>query len=61
MTPEENRENFVSELADAIISQMTFESMRQAVWDSIYEDLIWQDWGDLCMTAEEYAPDLLSE
>jgi len=40
---------------------MTLEEMRRCVWDLLYEDLIFQEWVDLCMHAEMYAPDLLDE
>jgi hypothetical protein len=56
---EEDREEVVGEIVDGIIAQMTLENMRQIVWDTLYEDLIWQGWSDLWMNAEDYAPDLL--
>jgi hypothetical protein len=56
---EEDREEVVSTIVDGIISTMTLEEMRKIVWDSIYEDLVWQSWADLWDKAEEYAPDLL--
>lgn len=56
---EEDREEIVSAIVDGIIAQMTLEEMRKVVWDMLYEDLVWQEWADLWMQAEEYAPDML--
>lgn len=56
---EEDREEVVSAIVDGIIAQMTLEEMRKSVWDMLYEDLVWQEWGDLWMQAEEYAPEML--
>jgi|LauGreDrversion4_2_1035121.scaffolds.fasta_scaffold00320_51 hypothetical protein len=58
---EEDRENLVSEIVDGMISEMTLEQLRQSVWDRLYEDLVWQDWSDLWMHAEQYAPDLVEQ
>ena len=63
MTPkvwtDEDREEVVSAIVDGIITQMTLEEMRKNVWDSLYEDLIWQEWTDLMLQAEDYAPGIL--
>lgn len=56
---EEDREEVVSAIVDGMISEMTFEQIRKVVWDVLYEDLIWQEWGDLWMHAEDHAPELL--
>lgn len=56
---EEDRDEFVSTVIDNMISTMTFEELRNAVWDMLYDDLIWQEWPDLWMYAEDYAPELL--
>jgi len=58
---EEDRAEFVESIVEGMISEMTFEEMRQCVWDMLYEDLLFQEWSDLCMHAEQYAPDLLNE
>jgi hypothetical protein len=58
---EEDREELVSAIVDGMVAEMTFEQMRSRVWDMLYEDLIWQQWGDLRMHAEEYAPEMLEE
>lgn len=58
---EEDREEFVSNLVDAMVATLTFEEMRNIVWDKFYEDLIWQEWADLRMYAEEYAPALVEK
>jgi hypothetical protein len=63
MTPkvwtDEDREEVVSAIVDGIITQMTLEEMRKNVWDALYEDLIWQEWTDLLLQAEDYAPNIL--
>jgi hypothetical protein len=58
---EEDREEFVSAIIDGIIANMTYEEMRNFVWDKFYDDLIWQEWADLWMCAEEYAPELIEK
>jgi hypothetical protein len=42
-----------------MIAEMTLEQMRNKVWDMLYEDLVWQDWTDIWMLAEDYAPETL--
>lgn len=58
---EEDRAEFVERIADGMVSEMTYESIRQYVWDSLYDDLIHQEWADLWMHAEKYAPEVLDE
>jgi hypothetical protein len=58
---DEDREEFAEKLTDAMISQMTFEDMRRCVWDTLYEDLVYQEWPDLLMQAGTYAPELLED
>jgi hypothetical protein len=56
---EEDREEIVEAIIEGMIAEMTFEQMRNKIWDMLYEDLIWQEWTDLWMYAEDYAPELL--
>lgn len=56
---EEDREEMVAAIIDGMIAQMTFEEMRNKIFDMLYDDLIWQDWPDLWMHAEEFAPELV--
>ena len=56
---EEDRPELVERIVDGMIAELTFEDMRQACWDNLYEDLMDDEWVDLLMYAEEYAPDLL--
>ena len=42
-----------------MVADMTFDQMRQLVWDVYYDDLIGNEWVDLLMHAEQYAPELL--
>jgi hypothetical protein len=58
---DEDREEVVAAIIDGIIAEMTFEQMRNKVWDMYYDDLIWQEWSDLWMQAEEYAPELVEK
>ena len=58
---DEDREEVVAAIIDGIIAEMTFEQMRNKVWDMYYDDLIWQEWPDLWMQAEEYAPELVEK
>ena len=58
---DEDREEFVERITDGMVAQMTFEDIRQCVWDMIYEDLVFQEWPDLLMHAREYAPELLED
>ena len=58
---EEDRAEFAERIADGMITEMTFEDMRQTCWDILYEDLMGDEWVDLLMHAEQYAPDLLAD
>jgi hypothetical protein len=58
---EEDRDEIASAIVDNMISEMTLEQMRNKVWDYYFDDVIMQDWADLWMLAEEYAPDLLEK
>ena len=44
-----------------MVAQLTLEEMRQTCWDLLYDELLTNDWTDLFMHAEEYAPDLLGD
>ena len=65
MTPqnwiEEDRADIVEQIVDGMISKMTLESIRQCVWDMLYDDLIHQEWVDIWMHAEVHAPEVLEE
>jgi len=58
---EEDRDEIASAIVDNMISELTLEQMRNKVWDYYFDDVVMQDWGDLWMLAEEYAPDLLEK
>jgi len=58
---EEDRAEIVERIVDGMVAEMTYESVKQCVWDLLYEDLLYQEWPDLWMHAEKYAPDLLLE
>lgn len=58
---EEDRPEFAERIADGMIAEMTLEDMRQACWDTLYEELLEDEWVDLLMHAEEYAPELLGD
>lgn len=58
---EDDRPVFAERIADGMIAEMTLEEMRQACWDILYEDLIYNEWADLLMHAEQYAPELLTD
>jgi hypothetical protein len=57
----EDKHDFVERVVDEMIAEMTYDNMRQLVWDTFYDDLISQEWIDLMMYAERYAPDLLED
>lgn len=59
--PEEEKGEFVETIVDAMVREMTYEQMRNYVWDMFYDDLIFQEWTDLLMYAEQYAPELLED
>jgi hypothetical protein len=56
---DEDREEVVGAIIEGMIAEMTLEQMRNKIWDMLYDDLIWQEWPDLWMNAEDYAPELL--
>jgi len=56
---EEDRDEFVDCIVDGIVSTLTLEEMRDKVWDQVRDEVIFNEWADLFMLAEEYAPDLL--
>jgi len=56
---EEFREDLVCAIADGMISEMTFEDLRQFVWNYLYDDLVFQSDIDLTMYAEKYAAEFL--
>ena len=56
---EEDRDEIVGEIIEGMIAEMTLEQMRNKIWDMLYDDLVWQEWPDLWMYAEDYAPELL--
>ncbi len=58
---EEDRDEIASAIVDNMVSEMTLEQMRNKVWDYYFDDVVMQDWADLWMLAEEYAPDLLEK
>lgn len=58
---DEDRAEFVERIVDGMVAEMTYESIKQCVWDLLYEDLIYQEWTDLWMHAEKYAPELVEE
>jgi|LakMenEpi03Aug12_release.lakeMendotaPanAssembly.Ray.scaffolds.fasta_scaffold1796699_1 hypothetical protein len=58
---EEDRSEIASTIVDNMISELTLEQMRNYVWDSYFDDVVMQDWTDLWMLAEEYAPELLEK
>jgi hypothetical protein len=58
---EEFREDLVCAITDGMISEMTFEDLRQFVWNSLYDDLVFQSDIDLTMYAEKYAEEFLEK
>ena len=58
---EEDRDEFVDCIVDGIVSTMTLEEMRNKVWDQLRDEIIFNEWPDLFMLAEVYAPDLLEK
>jgi hypothetical protein len=55
---DEDRPEFVERIVDGMVSEYTLEQLRQYVWDSLYDQIIFQEWPDLWMYAERYAPEL---
>ncbi len=58
---EEFREEIIGAIIDGMISEMTFEDLRLFVWNSLYDDLVFQSDIDLTMYAEKYAGEFLEE
>jgi hypothetical protein len=58
---EEDRPEIVERIVDGMVAEMTYDSIKQCVWDLLYEDLLYQEWPDLWMHAEKYAPEVLPE
>jgi hypothetical protein len=58
---EEFREEIIGAIIDGMISEMTFEDLRQFVWNCLYDDLVFQGDVDLMMHAENYAAEFLEE
>ena len=44
---EEDRAEIVERIVDGMVAEMTYESIKQCVWDLLYEDLLYQEWADL--------------
>jgi hypothetical protein len=55
---DEDRSEIVEQIVEGMISEYTLEQLRQYVWDSLYDQLIFQEWPELWAQAEKYAPDL---
>jgi hypothetical protein len=55
---EEDRAEIVERIVDGMVGEYTLEQLRQYVWDSLYDQIIFQEWPDLWMYAERYAPEL---
>jgi hypothetical protein len=58
---DEDRAEIVERIVDGMVADMTYESIKQCVWDLLYDDLIYQEWPDLWMHAERYAPETLEQ
>jgi len=58
---EEDRPEIVERIVDAMVTEMTFENLRQSAWDMLYDDLLHQEWPDIWMYVEQYAPELLGD
>ena len=56
---EEDRPEIVERIEDGMDGEYTHEQLRQYVWDSIYDQNIFQEWVDRGMHAERYAPELM--
>jgi hypothetical protein len=60
MTDNLNKEEYVEKLCDAIVDSMDRKDLEKVVWDQIYDEMIFQEWVDLLMTAEEYGVEIES-
>jgi len=58
---EEDRPEVVEAIVDGMVSEYTLEQMRQYVWDSLYDQLIFQEWADLWVYASRYAPECVEK
>ena len=58
---DEDRPEIAEAIVDGVISQMTYEEMRQFVWDRLYGEMLDKSWSDLWMMVEDYAPDYLDD
>ena len=58
---DEDRAEIVEAIVDGMVAEMTFESIRQSTWDMLYDDMIFQEWADIWMYAEKYAPEVLEK
>ena len=58
---DEDRAEFVERIVDGMVAEMTYDSIKQCVWDLLYDDLLHQEWPDLWMHAEQYAPEFLEQ
>jgi hypothetical protein len=56
---DEDRSEIVEQIVEGMVSEYTLEQLRQYVWDSIYDQLIFQEWSELWIQAEKYAPELV--
>jgi hypothetical protein len=54
MTDTLNKEEFVEQLCDAIVSSYDKKSLENIVWDMTYEELMSLEWVDLRLHAEDY-------
>ena len=53
---DEDREMLISDVVDAMVSEMTLEEMRMQCWDNFYEELICMEDFTLEQLASTYAP-----
>ena len=60
MTDNLNKEEYVEKLCDVIVDRMDRKDLEKVVWDQIYDEMIFQEWVDLLMTAEEYGVEIES-
>ena len=56
---EEDRPELVERIVDGMVAEYTLEQLRQYVWDSLYDQLVFQEWDELWPYAEKYAPEVL--
>jgi len=58
---DEERPEVVEAIVEGMVAEYTLEQMRQYLWDSLYDQLIFQEWPDLWAYAEKYAPELVEK